>query len=190
MDPQKFYDNDYYHIYNHCIGDDYLFRHQKDYEYFLIKMDRFIKPFCDIIAYCLLPNHFHILFKVTNRLIDGKTIEHAIKDFFNSYTRSFNKIHKRKGKLFYQSYKSKRVDSENYLKWLILYIHRNPIHHGLVNNCQNWEYSSYEGIVNDFDKKISNYIYELFGNKEEFMNYSRDITIKYIEENLRYVDYV
>jgi REP element-mobilizing transposase RayT len=183
MDPQKFNENDYYHIYNHGIGNDLLFKYKNDYEYFLIKMVRFIKPFCDIYAYCLLPNHFHILFKVTNRFVNGKTIEHSIKDFFNSYARSFNSVHKRKGKLFYQSYKSKIIDSENYLKWIILYIHRNPVHHKLVNNYENWEYSSYNQIINDHNRNISNNIYELFGSKEEFMDYLRDITMNYIKEN-------
>jgi len=183
MDPQKFDKNEFYHIYNHGVGNELLFKGCKDYEYFISKMIRFINPFCNIIAYCLLPNHFHFLIKINVTQKNGKTIEHAIKDFFNSYSRSFNSIHKRRGKLFCQSYKYKRINSEEYLKWIIFYIHRNPVHHNIVLNCEKWRYSSYGQIINEVNLNISEFIFELFGSREEFIHYSKDLTAIYINES-------
>lgn len=54
----------YYHIYNHANGDENLFREQKNYEYFLEKYKQHISPIAETIAWCLMPNHFHLLVKI------------------------------------------------------------------------------------------------------------------------------
>src|SRR5690554_7732864 len=54
----------YYHIYNHANGDENLFREQKNYEYFLEKYKQHINPIAETIAWCLMPNHFHLLVKM------------------------------------------------------------------------------------------------------------------------------
>lgn len=54
----------YYHIYNHANGDENLFREQKNYEYFLKKYKQHISPIAETIAWCLMPNHFHLLVKI------------------------------------------------------------------------------------------------------------------------------
>src|SRR5690554_5163811 len=54
----------YYHIYNHANGDENLFREQKTYEYFLEKYKKHISPIAETIAWCLMPNHFHLLVKI------------------------------------------------------------------------------------------------------------------------------
>ena len=177
MNISKFDYNSFYHIYNRSIGNELLFRFDKDYKYFLSKMKRFISPYSDIIAYCLISNHFHLLIKINERedlpagirpgenLLDGrnsKNVDQALKNFFNSYTRSYNIVHKRHGKLFQHGYKFKEVQSEEYLIWLIYYIHRNPVHHNLTAKCENWVFSSYRNII---DNKTSStkFILELFG---------------------------
>jgi len=54
----------YYHIYNHANGNENLFREQKNYEYFLEKYKQHINPIAETIAWCLMPNHFHLLVKI------------------------------------------------------------------------------------------------------------------------------
>jgi len=54
----------YYHIYNHANGDENLFREQKNYEYFLQKYIQHISPIAETVAWCLMPNHFHLLVKI------------------------------------------------------------------------------------------------------------------------------
>lgn len=191
---KEFKSDSYYHIYNRSIGSELLFRHEKDYEYFQLKMDRYLSPLSEVISYCLIPNHFHLLIRVKDTpdlpagadergLLDGrKSIEQALKNFFNSYTKSYNIAHNRYGKLFQHGYKTKEITSEEYLFWLIYYIHRNPVHHNLTDNCHDWAYSSYNEIVNEKDKNRSNFIFNLYGNKNEFIDFVNEMTSIYKSE--------
>jgi REP element-mobilizing transposase RayT len=54
----------YYHVFNHAIGKENLFHTTENYYYFLKKYVQYISPVIDTLAYCLMPNHFHLLIKV------------------------------------------------------------------------------------------------------------------------------
>ncbi len=149
-----------YHIYNKAVGGELLFKANTDYEYFLKKLERFVLPIANIYAYCLIPNHFHLLLKIKepNEIAKlqkiseddySKYLTHLFGSFFNSYTKSFNKIHKRNGRLFIQPFKRIMVEDEDYFILLVNYIHRNPIHHGLVNVMAEWKYSSYNSLISN-----------------------------------------
>ena len=105
-----------YHIYNRAVGDETLFKSEKDYKYFIKKLKRFIIPVANIYAYCLIPNHFHLLLSIKESDdISGlqnieeqeysKFISKVFSNFFNSYSKSFNKIHQRQGRLFIKPFK-------------------------------------------------------------------------------------
>src|SRR5690554_4833686 len=68
----------YYHIYNHANGNENLFREQKNYEYFLEKYKQHINPIAETIAWCLMPNHFHLLVKI-------KTEEEIVSTSFQAF---------------------------------------------------------------------------------------------------------
>lgn len=51
----KFDSQEFYHIYNHAIGDDLLFRNNNDYYYFLAKMQRYLEPFCKLSCIACVP---------------------------------------------------------------------------------------------------------------------------------------
>ena len=150
-----------YHVYNKAISHDKLFITSNDYHYFLKKLTRYILPVADIIAYCLIPNHFHILLEIkdedqitkpmSKKKFEDKTeyILQSFSNFFNSYSKSFNNIHQRSGRLFLYPFKRKQVDDEDYYASLINYIHRNPVHHGLSKSYSNWDYSSYNEYLNN-----------------------------------------
>jgi putative transposase len=74
-------------------------------------------------AYCLMPNHFHILLT--------PVLEHGVSLFMNklttSYTMYFNKRYERTGSLFQGVFKSQHADIDEYLKYLYAYIHLNPV---------------------------------------------------------------
>jgi|AntRauTorckE6833_2_1112554.scaffolds.fasta_scaffold05346_5 putative transposase len=80
-------------------------------------------PLVAIGAYCLMPNHFHILLTPLQ--------ENGVSTFINklstSYAMYFNKKHKRSGALFEGKFKAKHVESDEYLKYLFSYIHLNPV---------------------------------------------------------------
>ena len=72
--------------------------------------------YTSIIAYCLMPNHFHLVLK--QRVENG--ISKFIGDFQNSYTRSFNKKHEHRGNLFDQRFKAKHIETDEQLLHIIL----------------------------------------------------------------------
>ncbi len=54
----------FYHLYNHANGNEDLFREEKNYYFFLEKAGKYLSPYMNIYAYCLMPNHFHLLISV------------------------------------------------------------------------------------------------------------------------------
>src|SRR5690606_32240135 len=153
----------YYHIYNHANGNENLFREQKNYEFFLRKYHQHIDPIAETFAWCLMPNHFHVLVKIkseeeikltfpkfgTLEKLDDKTkfISKQFANFFSSYTQSFNKIYKRRGSMFLKNFKRKEITDENYLRNLVLYIHLNPVQHGFTESIQQWDWTSYNSFI-------------------------------------------
>lgn len=77
----------------------------------------------DILAYCLMPNHFHFLVR---EKIDGGTTKFMSK-LLTAYAMYFNRKYKRTGGLFEGKFKAKHVDTDEYLKYLFAYIHLNPV---------------------------------------------------------------
>src|SRR6056297_3108412 len=53
-----------YHIWTHANGDDNLFREERNYTYFLEKYSYHIEPVAETFAYCLMPNHLHVMVRV------------------------------------------------------------------------------------------------------------------------------
>lgn len=163
--------NTYYHIYNHANGDDNLFREQKNYGFFMEKYHQHIDPIAETIAWCLMPNHFHLLVKIrsekeivdnfsssrTSTFLKFRTLEKLAEaeeeklkflskqfsNFFSSYTQAFNKVYNRRGSLFIKNFKRKEITKDAYLRNLILYIHLNPIKHGFTKDIQDWQHTSF-----------------------------------------------
>ena len=181
---EKLNSGSFYHIYNKGINGENLFKEEKNYSYFLHKLEKYILPVAEINAYCLLKNHFHLLIKIReSTLLDpSKQFAHC----FNSYTQSINKLYSRTGGLFQTPFRRKEVTDETYLTWLVWYIHTNPEKRGFTNDFKNWKWSSYQSLVND---KISDVgrlnMLNLFDNKDEFISfhlqnkeYYQDLTLE------------
>ena len=76
-----------------------------------------------------------------------KFVMQKFSNFFNSYTKSFNKKYNRKGALFIDYLRRTLISDEEYLRNMVLYIHQNPIHHAICNRLENWKYSSYNSML-------------------------------------------
>lgn len=176
-----------YHIYNRAVGSEQIFITNTDYYYFQKKFERYLNPFIELYAYCFIPNHFHFLLRIKDKSkiieelnykgeeFSHRNINQAFSNFFNSYTKSFNKVHNRMGKLFMLPYKRILVDDESYLITLINYIHRNPIHHGLIKDFPGWKYSSYNDYLTNkvsFVKK--DFILSFFNCIDDFIGFHQD----------------
>ena len=81
------------------------------------------KPLVDVLAYCLMPNHFHLMLR---QKIDGG-ISTYIKKVATAYSMYFNGQYDHSGTLFQGRFKSSHVDNEPYFRYLLSYIHLNPL---------------------------------------------------------------
>jgi hypothetical protein len=87
----------------------------------LLEIDR--DPLVTLGAYCLMPNHFHLLIRSTN----SKDIPNFLQRVATGYSMYFNKKYERSGALFQGKFKSKRIDDDRYFKRVLNYIHANPV---------------------------------------------------------------
>ncbi|MFZ2522343.1 MAG: transposase [Minisyncoccia bacterium] len=136
----------------------------------------------EIGAYCLMPNHFHIL--VREKSEDG--IPKFMAKLSTGYTMYFNKKNKRTGSLFECTFKAKHADKDEYLKYLFAYIHLNPVkiidpkwkENGISNRISakeylaDYQYSSYEeylGILRKEGKILNRTAFpEYFTDLQDF----------------------
>lgn len=174
-------ENEIYHIYSQGNNKECIFFQERNYHYFLSLVEKFILPYSNILAYCLMPNHFHFLVHCNeNSTIKIKHGGNEITQFSNgfrklqiSFAHAINKQEDRTGSLFRQNAKAKLIADENYATTCFHYIHQNPLKANLVSNLNNWKYSSYNEYINKIG--ICN-----FKQAEQLLNINFD---NFIEES-------
>jgi len=173
----NFVDREYYHIYNRGNNKQKIFQSKGDYEYFLKLIflangdQKFKISFLDssvydtkkeneivgIGAYCLMPNHFHILITQINE----NGISKFMHKVLSSYSHYYNKRYDRTGFLFESKFKSEYIDDDIYLKYIFSYIHLNPVkliqsdwkEEGIkdkikvINYLKDYKYSSFDDYL-------------------------------------------
>ncbi len=138
-----FRDHSFYQVYNRGVNKQKIFFNEDNYEFFLDKIERHIAPYCDILSYCLMPNHFHLLISTNDNSSD---LSKALQVALSSYTRAINIQENRTGSLFQQNTKRKYIhtnDDGRYLTSVFNYIHQNPTDAKLVLSPEDWQYSSF-----------------------------------------------
>ncbi len=187
-----------YHLYNHANGSENLFRSDENYHYFLRKYAEYIYPIADTYAYCLMPNHFHLMVKIRSEdvvleflqlkrpTLQGfetlggfsNAISKQFSHFFNGYTQAYNKMYNRKGSLFMPNFKRKVITNDQYFTQLIVYIHLNPVKHGFCKGLFDWVHSSIHSYASVKTSKLNRvYLEEWFGNKELLLQFHKDIIV-------------
>ena len=161
-----------YHIYNRGCNKENIFLNEDNYQYLIRLFSKNIKTFnVTIIAYCLMPNHYHLLLRQNNDI----GLDRFIQSVFNSYTKAFNKMHSRSGTLFEGPYRNIVVNDDIYLSHLCRYIHRNPLDAGLVKDIRRWKYSNYPEWIETRNGRLVDYdfikvYFKTSGEYEEFVN--------------------
>ena len=177
----KYYKNNYYHLYNRGVLKNTIFFDRNDYLFFLRKLKMFrSKYFISIICYCLLPNHFHLFVKQNT---DKFTIGKFIGDLTNSYTKTINKKYNQSGVLFQGPTKNKHIDKQEYFIWLCKYILLNPVKSGLVQKTEQWEFSCIRDLYSLRDGTLV--------EKEEILSNFSTLTEfkKFIEEPIEQYEF-
>ena len=154
-----------YHIYNR--SNELLFYTRENYIYFLNNVRKHILPYGDILAYCLMPNHFHILLTVNEKGVEFSRLNFrecmqllpkSIGTMLSSYTQAINHQEGRMGSLFAHTTKAKMLNNaeNNYALNCFMYIHQNPKMADLVEKIEDWEFSSYPDYIGKRDGTIIN----------------------------------
>ncbi|MDO8603900.1 MAG: transposase [bacterium] len=204
--------NEYYHLYNRGVDKRTVFMDAEDYKRFtallylanntnsvhmnnlnhrgLTSLDVLSiekgDTLVDIGAYCLMPNHFHVL--VREKIESGISI--FMQKVMTGYTMYFNKKYKRTGALFGGTFKAQHVARDTYLKYLFAYIHLNPIK--LVDS--NWK----ENGISDKKKAeryLNSYLYSSYldfkgTDREEKSILNKDAFPQYFSTNVEFRSFV
>lgn len=201
MKSGRFITGEFYHIYNRGVEKRNIFSDKSDWTRFLQSMNEFntIQPtgslyeraldiklgravtrskLVDIICYCLNPNHYHFLLQ--QKEVGG--ISEFMKRLGGGYTKYFNKKYRRSGVLFQGIFKSRHVNSNEYLLRLSAYINHNQRVHKLGHtvSLSSWnEYIDTTKTRSLCNKKI---ILDQFSNVREYKNFTEEALILILEK--------
>ncbi len=189
MYSAKLYFGRSYHIFNHSIEEVNLFRRENDYFYFLKLFDRHISPVAYVFAYCLMPNHFHFLVRIKNREEISKNLKinkdesqfltRKFSNLFNSYAKTYNKIYRRRGRLFLYPYKRRLISDIDDFFSVMAYIHNNPVHHNFVEKAEDWKWSSFCSFYSAKTAEIiRKEIAKEFKSKDDFIDFHKNFPIE------------
>jgi len=139
----------FYHAYSRGNRKQDIFRSDIDYKHFLSLMGKYSeKHNVSIHAFCLMPNHFHMLIKA-----DGGAMAKFYQQLLSVYTLRTNKIYDEVGHLFQGRYQSKPIDTDTYAMEISRYIHNNPVDLNASLLVENYSWSSLAGYI---DPKLKN----------------------------------
>jgi putative transposase len=188
--PEGYITGEYYHIYNRGVEKRTTFLDDIDYRRFLKSLEEFntsdpawkvdyykekhgisakTNPFVEILAFCLNPNHFHLLLKQ----LQDKGISEFMRKLGTGYTMYFNKRRKHSGVLFQGKFKSVHVDSNDQLLYVSAYINCNSEIHAVAKAekyrwCSFQEYFSAENLLCKKD-----IILDQFHSSKEYIDFAK-----------------
>lgn len=193
----------FYHIYNRGIEKRTTFVNRRNYQRMLellkfysfkvvpLRYSRFIElpkdrqqqiylkmvesgKLIDIVSFCLMPNHFHILLKQLHE----NGIKIFVSNISNSYTKYFNTKNNRQGSLFQGTFKAILVEDDEQLIHLMRYIHLNPVSGSMINldELGFYEWCSHKYFLEgDNDDFINNQpIMNIFKSIKSYQNFIAD----------------
>lgn len=160
------YSGAWYHVMNRGIDRMRIFSTDEHRQIFLkLLMEASLLFQIEIHSYCLMDNHYHLLLRTPHPNL-GKAMRHLIGLYTLRYNRSIN----RDGPLFRGRYKAILIEASDYLLKVSRYIHLNPMEAKIVENPENFKWSSYNDYVN-IQKPAwvyTSFILDFFGNKENY----------------------
>ena len=142
--------DEYYHLYNRGNNREPIFYDRENYLFFLRRIWKYLLPSVKVVAYCLMPTHYHLLVLVQ----EADAVSRAMQRFSISYTKAMNKRFNRVGSLFQGAFQAKHINENRYLMHLSRYIHLNPVSAGLVGSAEEWEFSSYRDYIGERDGQL------------------------------------
>ena len=150
---------------------------QKEYKD-KVNCDQTKEKYVDIIAYCLMPTHVHLIL----RQLSESSISRYMSNVLNSYAKYFNIKKNRKGPLWVGRYKKVPVGTYDHIIHLTRYVHLNPVTAFLIDSPEKWKYSSYNEYLSVDENRFCKYddIVDLSSNEykgfvEDHIGYQREL---------------
>ncbi len=205
-DYKNFAKGSFYHIYNRGNNKEIVFRDEQDYRAFLFRLglafgikkenldkSELTKSFKSRIrieslepnsfklhAFCLMPNHFHLLVEQCSE----QTISKLLLKVLTSFSKYINLKYKRVGYVFQDRFKSVRIDNNSQLMLISSYIHMNPVKDKLVNKPEDYKWSSYNDFIINRKNHLINkeFLTAVFGSKTNFIKQNLKLYTKVLPE--------
>ncbi|MBE0596628.1 MAG: transposase [Desulfuromonadales bacterium] len=144
-------DNHVYHILNRGNGRQAVFFSDEDFATFIELVGTAGKRFAvESLAYCLLPNHFHLLVRPAR----GAELGRFMQWLMTSHVRRHHRVYQGSGHLWQGRYKSFPVKDDAHLLTVMRYIEGNPVRAGLVASAREWPWSSHLERVGARPKRL------------------------------------
>jgi len=230
----------YYHLFNRGNYKQNIFYKVKNYNYFLKKYAEYMEGYLETYAYCLLPNHFHLLVKVKGLttileqaildmpLINEKTwqqwnfkvanfefpsrqkmklttilemdlpvempmkiatwaVSEKARRWLMAYAKAINKQEDFSGSLFQKKFRRILITDMDYLRYLVWYVHNNPVHHNIFHDLQNYPHSSYQTFLAGYPTKLlREKVLKWYGGLNEFVEYHKRMTLGYDGNDIKF----
>lgn len=169
---RHFVEDGIYHVFNRGVEKRDIFLDEQDYQIFLYYLFVYVVPFdqvliqypnlpirlhnknlsseIEVLAYCLMPNHFHLLLQ--QKSIDG--VSKLLKQLTNAYTLYFNNKYQRVGGLVQGRFKAVQPETDEQLLHISRYIHLNPLVSELTEDLPSFKWSSYLDYIGKRNGKL------------------------------------
>lgn len=184
----KFVNDEYYHIYNRGTDKREIFSRAGDFLRFLKSLKEFNtstpawkkeiirgltsndEPFVEIVAFCLNPNHYHLILKQKQE----KGITEFMRKIGTGYTMYFNKKYDRSGVLFQGKFKAVHIDTDEYLLYVSAYVNCNCEVHG-IDKAEKYKWCSFNEYAKETPVVTSGQrvVLDQFENPEEYVKYAK-----------------
>ena len=207
----SFEEQSLYHIICKSVAERLLFKTEENKRYFLSGYTKLLHDFVDTYAYCMMNNHVHWLIRtkkasdllsfLTGMPVEDLTItqkkfiagscayheliEQQFNRFFISYSLAYNKENNVKGHLYNRPFKRIAIIDDAHFTSLIVYIHANPLKHGVMKDFREYRWSSYQSLISNQPTKIMREeVLEWFGGKSRFIETHKVMAEWYYDHNL------
>lgn len=182
-----------YHLYNRGDNKEIIFRDEHDYRAFLFRLglclgiEKRDLNECEITmspksrirvgnleldsfklhAFCLMPNHLHLLIEQCG----DESISKLLLKVSTSFSKYINIKYKRVGHVFQDRFKSVCIEKNPQLMLVSSYIHMNPVKDSLVNKPEEYKWTSYNDFITDRKNPIvhKQFLTEVFGSTKNFI---------------------
>ena len=169
------FQDSFYHVFNRGANKQQIFFRKEDYQFFLKKLQGLYKKYDhSVLAYCLMPNHFHISLRTRK-----SPLAKIMSSLMTSYAMYTNRTYSRVGPLFQNRYKSILIESDVYFLHVSKYIYYNPVEAGLIKDPMAYEYSSLREALQEsprflLDNETQRLIGDTKGSLRQYKRYILD----------------